>query len=199
MNAGTIHQLQAWCFATGSTATIHPDATISTSTGEGVPIARTPEVLRGFIAGFENFPGASLFADHWTPRDQVAAVPGDAIVSGELSGAVVLHAEGYDSLADVLARAFDQAARGKGSERHQVGGEAFADQVILQGARRFGTGALLFQAFKKCEESQRLAYPAAVRELLGAIVYTAAAVIALDEKAQDVANDPQALPLQAVA
>lgn len=188
MNNSTIHQLQAWCVATGSTATIHPDATITTATGTDDARSRSVETIHHLVAGFEHFPGWSIEKEY--PRT-LDVVPGGAIV-GELSGAAVLHAEGYAVLADVLARAFEQAARGKGAERHQVGGEDFADQVILQGARRFGVGAMLFQAFKKCEESQRLAYPAAVKELLGAIVYTAAAVIALDEKAQDVANDPVA-------
>lgn len=89
----------------------------------------------------------------------------------------VLDAAGYESLADVLARAFDQAAHGKGKERH-ANGEPFTDQVMQDGAKRFGTGALLFQAFKKSEESQRLPLDRGVNELLGAIVYLAGAVIA---------------------
>ena len=58
---------------------------------------------------------------------------------------------GYESLANVLLRAYEQAARGKGKERHSVG-EPFTEQVIMDGARRFGVGSLLFQAFKKSEE-----------------------------------------------
>jgi hypothetical protein len=88
---------------------------------------------------------------------------------------------GYEKLADVLARAYAQAAIGKGAERH-ARGEPFHEQVIIEGARRFGVGSLLFQAFKKSEESQRLAHDAAVRELLGAIVYLAGAVIALEKE-----------------
>lgn len=86
---------------------------------------------------------------------------------------------GYERLADVLRRAYDQASRGKGAERHSRG-EPFHNQVIIEGARRFGTGALLFQAFKKSEESQRLPKDRAVAELLGAINYLAAAVITLE-------------------
>lgn len=88
---------------------------------------------------------------------------------------------GYERLADVLARAYAQAALGKGAERHSRG-EPFHEQVIIEGARRFGTGALLFQSFKKSEESQRLPKDAAIRELLGAINYLAGAVIALEMK-----------------
>lgn len=87
--------------------------------------------------------------------------------------------EGYEPLAEVLARAFWQAAKGKGAERHSTG-EPFVEQVIIQGARRFGTGALLFQAFKKSEESQRLPKERAVAELLGAINYLAAAIITIE-------------------
>ncbi|SAL03057.1 hypothetical protein AWB77_06695 [Caballeronia fortuita] len=94
--------------------------------------------------------------------------------------AVILDAPGYQSLARVLARAFAQAAHGKGKERHAQDGEPFDSQVMQEGAKRFGVGALLFQAFKKSEESQRLQHDAAIRELLGSIVYLAGAVIAME-------------------
>jgi hypothetical protein len=89
---------------------------------------------------------------------------------------------GYEKLADVLERAYNQAASGKGKERH-ASGEPFHEQVMQIGARKFGTGALLFQAFKKSEESQRLPRDRAVAELLGAINYLAGAVIALEQEA----------------
>lgn len=114
------------------------------------------------------------------PVCELALETSSDYVGGTLDGAHVLHAAGYESLADVLRRAFDQAASGKGKERHAAAGEPFDKQVMQQGAQRFGVGALLFQAFKKCEESQRLRHDAAIRELLGAIVYTAGAVIALE-------------------
>ena len=85
---------------------------------------------------------------------------------------------GYEELADILREAYKQAAVGKGAERHAGKGEAFTDQVMQDGAKRFGVGALLFQAYKKSEESQRLDLDPAVRELLGGIVYLAGAVIA---------------------
>lgn len=94
--------------------------------------------------------------------------------------AVILDAPGYESLARVLARAFAQAAIGKGAERHAQAGEPFDMQVMQDMARRFGVGSLLGQAFKKSEESQRLGHAAAVRELLGAINYLAGAVIAME-------------------
>ena len=88
---------------------------------------------------------------------------------------------GYDSLASVLRRAYAQAATGKGAERHAQG-EPFDHQVMQDMARRFGIGALLGQAFKKSEESQRLPRDRAVAELLGAINYLAGAVIALERQ-----------------
>ncbi len=92
---------------------------------------------------------------------------------------------GYELLADVLDRAYHQAAVGKGAERHAEKAEAFDDQLMQDMARRFGVGSLLGQAFKKSHESQRLPVDRGVRELLGAIVYLAGAVIRreLDEAA----------------
>lgn len=89
---------------------------------------------------------------------------------------------GYEKLADVLERAYDQASRGKGKERHAAKDEPFHEQVICIGARKFGVGAAGFQAFKKAEELQRLPYEAAVKEALGAIVYMSAVVIELDRQ-----------------
>lgn len=105
--------------------------------------------------------------------EPVEAVPG---------GIPTLDAPGYERLANVLHAAFTQAASGKGKERHARDAEPFHEQVILQGAKRFGHGALLFQAYKKSEESQRLPKDRAIAELHGAIVYLAAAVIALEDQ-----------------
>lgn len=96
---------------------------------------------------------------------------------------VDMTAPGYETLANVLQRAYNQAAVGKGIERHAAGGEPFHEQVMQIGAAKFGVGALLFQAFKKSEESQRLEHDRAVNELLGAINYLAGAVVALELKA----------------
>lgn len=110
-----------------------------------------------------------------------------------------MSAQGYEPLADVLNRAFEQAAFGKGKERHAQG-EPFVEQVMQQGADRFGVGALLFQAFKKSEESQRLPHDRAIAELLGSIVYLAGAVVALERKRQkETANDNLPVPGSKVA
>jgi hypothetical protein len=87
---------------------------------------------------------------------------------------------GYESLADVLRRAYEQAAVGKGKERH-ANDLPFDRQPMQQIADRRGIGFLLGQADKKSEEAQgmldRGQVDAAIRELLGSIVYIAGAVI----------------------
>lgn len=108
---------------------------------------------------------------------------------------VLLSAPGYERLAGVLGRAFHQAAHGKGRERH-ANDLPFHDQPMLQIARRRGIGFVLGQADKKSEEAQgmleRGLADAAVRELLGAIVYLAGAVIHIDAMVADgAANDNQ--------
>ena len=98
----------------------------------------------------------------------------------------------YDALIHVFLDAVDQAATGKGRERHATN-EPFQKQLICAGARLYGTGAPLFQAHKKIQEASRLSeFPPdqngrtgperAVHELLGAMVYAAAAVIVLREQ-----------------
>lgn len=88
--------------------------------------------------------------------------------------------EGYESLADVLERAFDQAANGKGNDRHAQG-QPFDQQPMQLLIKLYGPGFALGQAAKKAQESQRLPYERAVAELLGAINYLAGAVISLDK------------------
>ncbi len=97
--------------------------------------------------------------------------------------------EGYEQLARVLQEALDQAAAGKGKERHANEGEAFEDQQIVQLGEWLGTNHFqLGQACKKLLEAARLPPDRARREILGAINYAAAAVIQMD-RAQPVRTD----------
>ena len=107
--------------------------------------------------------------------DGEVVLPSRKIADGQSE--VDMSTPGYEKLADVLQRAYNQAAHGKGKERHARDDEPFHEQVMAEMAKRFGTGALLAQAFKKSEESQRLTRDRGVAELLGAIVYLAGAVI----------------------
>lgn len=90
---------------------------------------------------------------------------------------------GYDDLFNILALAYDQAARGKGKERH-ANNKPFNKQPIIELADKYGTGFLLGQAAKKLEESTGMTYGADVKELLGAIVYTSASIMHLEMEAQ---------------
>ena len=93
--------------------------------------------------------------------------------------------DGYQRLEDVFYQALKRAAVGKGKERH-ADGNVFEEQPICVGARNFGVGAPLFQAFKKILECQRLHMPKdAINELLDAMVYLAAAVIVMGENNDD--------------
>lgn len=86
---------------------------------------------------------------------------------------------GYDSLADVLKRAFDQASAGKGKDRHAQG-KPFDAQPMQGICDLVGPAFALGQAIKKAQESLRLPPDRAVQELLGAINYLAGAVIAME-------------------
>lgn len=87
---------------------------------------------------------------------------------------------GYEHLADVLQRAYDQAARGKGRERH-ANDKAFHLQPMQDLIRLHGVGFATGQASKKASEALGLpTLERQVAELLGAIVYLSGAVIALE-------------------
>lgn len=90
-------------------------------------------------------------------------------------------APGYERLVEVLDAALDQAAKGKGQERHSTG-QPFHEQPIVSLQRLYGRGYAFGQVAKKMEEAQRLPAEAARAELLGAINYLAAAVIHLREE-----------------
>ena len=98
----------------------------------------------------------------------------------------------YGRLDGVLARASEQASKGKGAERHSDG-QAFEEQPIMWIEREFKSFQL-GQAVKKIHESQRLGTDAAARELLGAINYLAAKIIALEASAGRVQDFKEALP-----
>lgn len=95
---------------------------------------------------------------------------------------------GYETLSYVLHRAYQQAASGKGKERH-AGALPFDKQPMQQLCNLYGRGFALGQAAKKMQEAQRLPADRAVAELLGAINYIAGAIIHLEAERPAVAND----------
>lgn len=83
----------------------------------------------------------------------------------------------YHDLADVLEQAFRQASGGKGRERH-ANDLPFNEQRMQTIARGQGhSGGMIYQIAKKAQESERLPRDAALRELLGVIVYAGGAFI----------------------
>lgn len=91
-----------------------------------------------------------------------------------------MNTPGYESLAAVLQRAYDQAAKGKGAERHAVS-RPFTEQPMQSISGLLGSpDGLLYQAMKKVQESKRLDKDAGVRELLGAVNYLAGAIIFIE-------------------
>ena len=90
--------------------------------------------------------------------------------------------DGYATLREALDAAYDQSANGKGKERH-ANDRAFTDQPILRITELVGHGFPLGQAIKKAQEAsgmvKRGEVEAARAELLGAIVYLAAAWVHL--------------------
>lgn len=111
--------------------------------------------------------------------------------SGQVGGPKRLVAEHYElsrsptpanyiSLQAVLDRAFEQAAYGKGAERHAQS-KPFEEQPMQKLIELYGTGFALGQAGKKMQESQRMEVDAAVRELYGAINYIAGTIIHLEK------------------
>ena len=61
----------------------------------------------------------------------------------------------YLLLWNTLRDAWEQAANGKGKERHQKADEPFEDQPICAFARRVGLGYPLGQAMKKIDEAKK--------------------------------------------
>lgn len=101
-----------------------------------------------------------------------------------------MYAEGYELLANILTDAFEQASTGKGKERHGRG-LPWHEQAIFTLGRQYGPGGTGFQAAKKIGEAmgmiERGDYEAAEREILGTIVYAAATVALVREKATQIA------------
>ena len=119
-------------------------------------------------------------ADRVPERIPAAEIVGVAPL--ERRAGKTLSAVGYEALADVLTRAFDQAAKGKGKGRH-ANGKPFHEQPMQDLIRLHGVGFATGQASKKSGEALGLpTVERQVAELLGAIVYLAGAVIALERE-----------------
>lgn len=100
------------------------------------------------------------------------------------SDQIISEHEDYEDLARILNMAYDQAASGKGKERH-ANGKPFDRQPIMEIARMTGLAYHTGQAMKKIQEAHKLlkikGKEAAIRELLGVEVYVAAAIKLIEE------------------
>ena len=109
----------------------------------------------------------------WVRKTLGLTPPSEDTVAAEDTG------DAYGALRGILDEAYNQSAKGKGLERHG-NGKAWTEQPILAITRDTGIGFPTGQAIKKVTEAVgmlgRGEGDAAARELLGAIVYTAAAI-----------------------
>lgn len=119
-------------------------------------------------------------------REHAAAL--DAVLSlsaTESKAPAVIGDPMYGSIAGILQAAHDQAARGKGHERHGDDDTPFLEQPTMEIARMVGIGYPVGQLMKKAQEStgmvRRAEYDDAVAELLGVINYAAAAILLIRE------------------
>lgn len=97
----------------------------------------------------------------------------------------------YNILKNILVDAYKQCSEGKGYIRHGKN-KSFTDQPMFTIAREHGIGFLTGQAAKKLGEMHNLdTYQAKRNELLGAIVYTAAAIHLLDEMNSKVVEEEE--------
>lgn len=112
---------------------------------------------------------------------------------------------GYEALETVLCAAYNQAANGKGKERHAQG-DRFLEQPIMEIGRLLKSiDGELYQAIKKVREGLLMARNGeadrAVREFLGAINYIAAATLLVAEQSGEnvdfvfAMQEPQIIPV----
>jgi hypothetical protein len=124
-------------------------------------------------------------------RQAIPEIPttfGKAFAKPVKDDSVVLGTDGYESLARILQEAYEQSASGKGKERH-ANGLPFSEQIINTLPEMLGNmeglGGLTYQVMKKTHEAVAMAgrnqLPHARKELLGAIVYAAAACLHLEK------------------
>lgn len=97
---------------------------------------------------------------------------------------MTMNVPGYDTLAAILQRAYDQAAVGKGAERH-ANEVPFDKQPMQTITAKHGLGFLFGQADKKLQEAhsmvRRSEIDKAKYELLGAINYIAGTILYLEK------------------
>ena len=125
-------------------------------------------------------PCAGHAADQGDVDPETQRLFAQAVLSGDVT--VTEEVPGYESLRRVLDSAYEQAARGKGRERHALDGAGFDNQPMQRLIDAHGLGFATGQACKKAEEALGMDHGAARRELLGAIVYLVGAIVWMDRQ-----------------
>ena len=98
--------------------------------------------------------------------------------------------KGYESLAEVLVEALEQAQHLKGFACH-ANNLPFLEQEIIKEGRTLGLMGHVFQIRKKVREAANCPDPArAIEDILGAMVYSAAMILLIREKAEKTAAAP---------
>lgn len=117
--------------------------------------------------------------------DEAAEITGAYTEPTELNHTDPKHP--YYALLGVLVDAYNQAAIGKGAERH-ANDDLWTEQPIFKIAQQVGDGFNAGQTIKKVQEAQQMAargeYAKARHEILGAIVYAASLHVIWGSKGQ---------------
>lgn len=127
----------------------------------------------------------TYYTKHYFNRYFVRLAQSDATILGDATDRLVPIHPGYRDLLDVLISSYEQAATGKGKQRHAKDGQAFKDQPIFTITNTLGIGFPMGQAMKKISEAHGMyeggsltSMPtSAIMELRGAIVYCAASIL----------------------
>lgn len=128
--------------------------------------------------------GATVLTDtDWNPVPASTAFVGHRVRTPDTTS---MTDPDYSVLAGILHEAHDQAASGKGKERHNGRGVPFDRQPIAEIGRMCGPGFNVGQSIKKQQEAmgmlKRGEADAAIRELLGSINYAASAIMLIREQ-----------------
>ena len=130
------------------------------------------------------FPDVKIPADA-SPDEVLQEMAATESRRAELRDYMPKAARGYEPLFCTLLEAHDQAAYGKGRDRH-ANGKPFIEQPIMEIGRMVGPGYQTGQAMKKAQEAMgmldRGQHGPAQAELLGAMNYLAAAYILIEER-----------------
>lgn len=130
------------------------------------------DIAQGFSTGGFSYAPAETVGWHWPKIRTIRLNKDHPYYSNSTND--------YTILRNILNEAYEQAANGKGKERH-ANGKSWGQQPIAEIGRMVGVGFNTGQAIKKLQESSRMEPDAACRELLGAIVYAASAIMLIRE------------------